>query len=205
MRPPSRRERIAAQLADLKMPGALEALDGVLAGVDGGRDDPGRGDRAAPGRHDSGSTTVPGVLAGGGPWEGMYTGDAPPVHHGDNAITLHSDFGSTGSAYSRANGGCVLRRHGFRHGRQRGGGERRVREVISAVELGRPGAGARGGPRRGRGQPPQVDADQSGLLGVPLRGELEPPRRHGWTRGRDERLLSRAAGFRFDTRPGGPG
>ena len=36
MRPPSRRERIAAQLADLKMPGALEALDGVLAGVDGG-------------------------------------------------------------------------------------------------------------------------------------------------------------------------
>ena len=36
MRPPSRRERIAAQLADLKMPGALEALDGVLSGVDGG-------------------------------------------------------------------------------------------------------------------------------------------------------------------------
>ena len=36
MRTPSRRERIAAQLADLKMPGALEALDGVLAGVDGG-------------------------------------------------------------------------------------------------------------------------------------------------------------------------
>ena len=36
MRPPSRRERIAAQLADLKIPGALEALDGVLAGVDGG-------------------------------------------------------------------------------------------------------------------------------------------------------------------------
>ena len=33
---PSRRERIAAQLADLKMPGALEALDGVLSGVDGG-------------------------------------------------------------------------------------------------------------------------------------------------------------------------
>ena len=32
---PSRRERIAAQLADLKMPGALEALDGVLSGVDG--------------------------------------------------------------------------------------------------------------------------------------------------------------------------
>ena len=37
MRAPSRRERIAAQLADLKMPGALEALDGVLAGVDGGQ------------------------------------------------------------------------------------------------------------------------------------------------------------------------
>jgi len=33
---PSRRERIAAQLADLKLPGALEALDDVLAGVDGG-------------------------------------------------------------------------------------------------------------------------------------------------------------------------
>jgi len=27
---------MAARLADLKMPGALEALDGVLAGVDGG-------------------------------------------------------------------------------------------------------------------------------------------------------------------------
>ena len=36
MRPPSRRERIAAQFADLKMPGALEALDEVLAGVEGG-------------------------------------------------------------------------------------------------------------------------------------------------------------------------
>ena len=32
----SRRERIAAQLADLKMPGALEALDEILSGVDGG-------------------------------------------------------------------------------------------------------------------------------------------------------------------------
>ena len=32
----SRRGRIAAQLADLKMPGALEALDGILSGVDGG-------------------------------------------------------------------------------------------------------------------------------------------------------------------------
>ena len=36
MRAPSRRERIAAQLADLKMPGALEALDNVLAGIEGG-------------------------------------------------------------------------------------------------------------------------------------------------------------------------
>jgi DNA replication protein DnaC len=33
---PSRRDRIRAQLADLKMPGALEALDAVLAQVDGG-------------------------------------------------------------------------------------------------------------------------------------------------------------------------
>lgn len=33
---PSRRERILAMLADLKMPGSLEALDGVLQGVDGG-------------------------------------------------------------------------------------------------------------------------------------------------------------------------
>ena len=32
----SRRDRIRAQLADLKMPGALEALDDVLTGVDGG-------------------------------------------------------------------------------------------------------------------------------------------------------------------------
>ena len=32
----SRRERIRTQLADLKMPGALEALDEVLTGVDGG-------------------------------------------------------------------------------------------------------------------------------------------------------------------------
>jgi DNA replication protein DnaC len=34
--PPSRRERIQAMLADLKMPGALEALDGILHGVDAG-------------------------------------------------------------------------------------------------------------------------------------------------------------------------
>lgn len=33
---PSRRDRIRAQLADLKLPGALEALDRVLAQVDGG-------------------------------------------------------------------------------------------------------------------------------------------------------------------------
>ena len=36
MKPPTRRDRIRAQLADLKMPGALEALDGILSGVDGG-------------------------------------------------------------------------------------------------------------------------------------------------------------------------
>ena len=36
MRPPPRTDRIAAQLADLKMPGALEALDEVLRGIDGG-------------------------------------------------------------------------------------------------------------------------------------------------------------------------
>ncbi len=34
---PSVRERLRAQLADLKMPGALEALDQILAEVDGGR------------------------------------------------------------------------------------------------------------------------------------------------------------------------
>ena len=32
----SRRDRIRAQLADLKMPGALEAIDDVLTGIDGG-------------------------------------------------------------------------------------------------------------------------------------------------------------------------
>ena len=32
----SRRDRIRAQLADLKMPGALEAVDDVLTRVDGG-------------------------------------------------------------------------------------------------------------------------------------------------------------------------
>jgi DNA replication protein DnaC len=34
--PPSLRDRLRAQLADLKMPGALEALDDILAGLDGG-------------------------------------------------------------------------------------------------------------------------------------------------------------------------
>ncbi len=34
--PPSLRERLRAQLADLKMPGALEALDDVLRQLDGG-------------------------------------------------------------------------------------------------------------------------------------------------------------------------
>lgn len=33
----SRRDRIRSQLADLKMPGSLEALDTVLSGVDGGK------------------------------------------------------------------------------------------------------------------------------------------------------------------------
>jgi len=33
----TRRERLQAMLADLKMPGALEALDSILAGLDGGR------------------------------------------------------------------------------------------------------------------------------------------------------------------------
>lgn len=34
--PPSRRDRVRAMLADLKMPGALEALDSILHGIDGG-------------------------------------------------------------------------------------------------------------------------------------------------------------------------
>ena len=33
---PSRRDRLRSMLADLKMPGALEALDPILQGVDGG-------------------------------------------------------------------------------------------------------------------------------------------------------------------------
>ena len=36
MKAPSRRDRIRAQLADLKMPGVLEALDQILSGIDGG-------------------------------------------------------------------------------------------------------------------------------------------------------------------------
>ena len=38
---PSLRDRIRQQLADLKMPGALESLDDVLASVDGGKITPG--------------------------------------------------------------------------------------------------------------------------------------------------------------------
>ena len=34
--PPSLRDRLRAQIADLKMPGALEALDDILRGIDGG-------------------------------------------------------------------------------------------------------------------------------------------------------------------------
>ena len=37
---PSLRERVRAQLADLKMPGALEALDDILAALDGGKLEP---------------------------------------------------------------------------------------------------------------------------------------------------------------------
>lgn len=33
----SRRDRLRAMLADLKMPGALEALDAILSRVDGGQ------------------------------------------------------------------------------------------------------------------------------------------------------------------------
>lgn len=33
---PTLRDRLRAQLADLKMPGALEALDAILAALDGG-------------------------------------------------------------------------------------------------------------------------------------------------------------------------
>ncbi len=37
---PSLRDRLRAQLADLKMPGALEALDDILAALDGGKLEP---------------------------------------------------------------------------------------------------------------------------------------------------------------------
>ena len=33
---PARRDRLRAMLADLKMPGALEAVDGILSDADGG-------------------------------------------------------------------------------------------------------------------------------------------------------------------------
>ena len=36
MAAPSRRDRLRHMLADLHMPGALEALDAILHGVDGG-------------------------------------------------------------------------------------------------------------------------------------------------------------------------
>lgn len=39
--PPSRRDRLRAMLADLKMPGALEALDEILSGIDAGAITPG--------------------------------------------------------------------------------------------------------------------------------------------------------------------
>ena len=35
---PARRDRLRAMLADLKMPGALEAVDGILSDADGGDD-----------------------------------------------------------------------------------------------------------------------------------------------------------------------
>ena len=44
----SRRDRIRAQLADLKMPGALEAVDDVLTRVDGGGRNGLRSHRATP-------------------------------------------------------------------------------------------------------------------------------------------------------------
>jgi hypothetical protein len=56
-RAPSRRDRLRHMLADLKMPGALEALDAILHGVDGGRSRR-RSDRAAAPRRFSCATTV---------------------------------------------------------------------------------------------------------------------------------------------------
>ena len=49
---PTRRDRIRAQLADLKLPGALEAPDGVLAHVDSGTVSAPGGDRAVARRAD---------------------------------------------------------------------------------------------------------------------------------------------------------
>ena len=37
---PSLRDRLRAQLADLKMPGALESLDDILAALDSGKLEP---------------------------------------------------------------------------------------------------------------------------------------------------------------------
>ena len=45
--PLSRRDRLRQILADLRMPGALEALDAILRGVDGGTLTGARRDRAA--------------------------------------------------------------------------------------------------------------------------------------------------------------
>ena len=49
---PGRRDRIRAHLADLKLPGALEALDPILSGVDGGRVTAAEAIREAPRRPD---------------------------------------------------------------------------------------------------------------------------------------------------------
>ena len=48
----SRRDTIRGMLADLKMPGALEAVDGILSEIDGGRVAADRGDQAAARRAD---------------------------------------------------------------------------------------------------------------------------------------------------------
>ena len=54
-----RRERLRAMLADLKMPGALEAIDDVLAQVDSGAVTAGRSDRAGAGRADRAAQQPP--------------------------------------------------------------------------------------------------------------------------------------------------
>ena len=51
--PLSRRDRLRHILADLRMPGALEALDTILHGVDGGTLTAPGSDRAAARRADS--------------------------------------------------------------------------------------------------------------------------------------------------------